>query len=316
MDWIVKNIIANRKFDNIFYGLLTAIFIIAFGLDILYDIDILKLKGNTILLALILIKLLAYRITRKIFNDNIKTLSEIPGLLNENKYIETLNKLKSVRLYQNHLTDKKYYRGVAFLNLKESNKALQDFNEIENEYIGDVRFCYNKGLSLFDIGNCKEALKYLTYSIELEKTCKNLDQRGVVLMSLNDLEAAETDLRESIELEINSANSSNYGVYLSRTEDYEQALAYYDKSIKLDNSKAHVFYNRAMTHHKLNNWDLAIHDYTKAQEMGHLNNDIYLNLGYCKCQIGDIANGLIDLKKAKEMKCKEADNLIKEFEDR
>ena len=69
-----------------------------------------------------------------------------------------------------------------------------------------------------------------------------------------------------------------------------------------------------MTHHYLNNWELAIHDYSKAREMGHLNNDVYLNLGYCKCENGDIEGGLIELRKANDLDYKEALEMIEKYE--
>lgn len=313
MEWIVKNILTNKRFDNIFYGVLIAIFIIDFGIDKFLGINILKLTGHILLLLLIFVKMIAYRITRDIFDNNTKTLSAMPDLLNERKYNEAISKLKRVRLYKNHITDKKYYRGVSYLNIKESKKALLDFNEVEGDYSDDARFFYNKGMALIDMGDNDEALNYLTKSINIEKTSQNLDQRGIVYMNLNKLDDAGVDIKESLELETNSINSCNYGVYHSHKGNYKEALIFYDKSIELDKSKAHVFYNRAMIHQLLKNWSSAIHDYDKANEMGHKNNDLYLNRGVCKCENGDTSDGVLDLNKAKELNCKDADEAIRTY---
>lgn len=39
-----------------------------------------------------------------------------------------------------------------------------------------------------------------------------------------------------------------------------------------------------------------------------------LNRGFCKCKSGNISNGLVDLKKAFDLDCKEAKELIEKYD--
>lgn len=317
MDWIFKNIIANAKFDWVLYGLLVLIFII--------DMLIWK-SGNPdenligfyfLLIALIIVgakELISYSY-KKLYFWNQSNLNSIRELINKQQYRKALNLTEKIKLIKPQLIEKLYLRGVANLYLKESNHALEDFNSVEYEYSKSSGFFYHKGLALIDSEDIEKAIEYLTRSIELEKTWQNLDQRGVAYLDIGKLEEAEKDLRESIEMKEDATNTCNFAVVLHKQGQHKKAIVYYDKSISLDDTKAHVYYNRAMVHHFLKNWKLAIHDYSKAQEMGHKNNDLYLYLGYCKCENGEIENGLIDLKKANELGCKEAKELIEKYDN-
>jgi len=220
-----------------------------------------------------------------------------------------------VKILRPQLSEKAYWIGFAYVYLKQPLKALQEFDSIESDYKDYSGFYYHKGLALMDSDNLEKSIEYLTLSIELEKTWQSFDQRGVAYMNIDKLKEAETDLRKSIELKEDFSNTCNLGVVLYEEGQHQEAIEYYNKSINLDATRAHIYYNRAMAHHFLKNWKLAILDYSKAQEMGHKNNDLYLNLGYCKCENGEIANGLIDLKKANELDCKEAKELIEKYDN-
>ncbi len=350
MDWIIKNIITNKKFDRILYGLLIAIIIVDFLTDKFGNPDKNLIGFNFLLIALLIVgakELMNYSY-KKLYFSNQSNLNSIRELINNRQYSKAIDLTEKIRLVKPQLTEKLYWRGVANLYLKESSLALADFNSIEAEYSNFAGFFYHKGLALVDTGKNTEAIKYLSRSVELEKTWQNLDQRGVVNMNIDKLEEAEKDLRESIELKEDSSNTCNLGVLLDKKGNHTQAMEFYNRSIEinaenpnafynralanyyiekyqdsiLDNTKAielepdrhWAYYNRALSKQKINELESAIDDFDYAEKLGIDNNYLYLNRGFCKCEFGDISNGLIDLKKADNLDCKEAKELIEKYD--
>ena len=188
----------------------------------------------------------------------------------------------------------------------------------------------------------------MTRSIELEKNWQNLDQRGVAYINIDKLEEAENDLRESVTLKPDSSNTCNLGVLLDKKGLHKEAIEYYKKSIKINpvnenafynralanyclenyqdsildntkvikiNSSRHwAYYNRALSRQKINDLELAIKDFDAAEKLGNRNEYLFLNRGFCKCEIGETSSGFIDLRKASELDCKEADGLIEKYD--
>jgi len=350
MNWIIKNIIANNKFDWILYGLLIVILIVDFLTDIFGNPDKSLIGFNFLLIALLIVgakEIMNYSY-KKIYYSNQTNLNSIRELINNQQYTKVLKLTEKIRLVKPQLTEKLYWRGVANLYLKKSNRALRDFDSIESDYSNFAGFFYHKGLVLVDIDKSTEAIKYLTRSIELEKTWQNLDQRGVANMNIDKLKEAEKDLRESIELKEDSSNTCNLGVLLDKEGKHEEAMEFYNRSIEICAKNPNAFYNRALANYYLEKYQSSISDYTKtieleperhsayynraiskqrinelesaiddfnfAEKFGSDNNYLYLNRGFCKCELGNTSNGLIDLIKANELDCKEAKELIKKYE--
>lgn len=313
MEWIIKNVITNKRFDYAFYGLMLAAFLLDLALERFSDINILGLKGLILMLSLISFKLLGEQLSKRIYNTNESILGAIPDLLAAHRYREALEQLKGIRLFSKHIADKIYFRGLAYLHLNEPKKACHDFRVVEGKYRDQAAFYYNKGLALMALGNTDKAIESLNRSIEIERTSQNLDQRGVLYLEKGEFEKASIDLKESIDLEPNSKNTCNYGVLHSKQGDHEKAIECYSQSIALNGSKAHTYYNRAMAYHSLSQWTLAIDDYQKALDMGHDVPDAYRNLGLCKCENGDLQEGLLDLQKAEELGCQGTKELIEKY---
>jgi len=317
MDWIILNLITNKRNNKLIYGFLFGIIILDFLNDQIGFLseEYLFIDFSLYAIGILIIKGIINYWYRNLYRKNQKILDNINQLSRTGNYSKMIEQAQFVKIIKPQLSEKTYWTGCANVYLKKPQIALQEFDLIESDYQNFSEFFYHKGLALIDSGNIEKSIEYLTRSIELEKTWQNFDQRGVAFMNIDKLNEAENDLRKSIELKEESSNTCNIGVVLDKKGQHKKAIVYYDKSISLDDTQAHVYYNRAMAHHFLKNWKLAIHDYSKAQEMGHKNNDLYLNLGYCKCENGEIEKGLIDLKKANELDCKEAKELIEKYDN-
>ena len=233
MNWIIKNLILNKKIDWILYGLFGLLLIADFITDTITNRNLIKL--NIFLLALVIIilhKILNY-LYRILYFSNQKILDSISGLLIKENYSQVLKKLKRIKLIKPQLINKIYWRGITKLYLKDNVGALNDFNLIENEFQDFIGFFFNKALALIHLGNYEESIKYLNQSIEIEKNCQSYDLRGIANMNLDKLDDAEKDLRKSIELCLTSTNSSNLSILLDKKGQHQEAIEFYNKSMEL-----------------------------------------------------------------------------------
>lgn len=350
MDWIILNLITNKRNNNLIYGVLFGIII----LELLNDqLGFIQEKYLIINFSIFAITLLIIKETlnywyRSLYRKNLSIIENIRQLSQTGNYNEIIEQANLIKTIKPQITEKIYWIGFANVYLNNPKKALQDFESIESEYANFGEFFYHKGLALIDSRDNKKAIEYLTRSIELEKTWQNLDQRGVAYMNIDKIEKAENDLRESVTLKEDSSNTCNLGVLLNKKEQHEKAIIFYNqsielnpenpnafhnralanyyldnyqgsisdntKTIELDSTRHWAYYNRALSRQKINELKIAIEDFDSANRLGNENKYLYLNRGFCKCEFGDISNGLIDLKKASELNCKEAEKLIEKYD--
>ena len=350
MDWIILNLITNKRNNKLIYGVLFGIIILDFSNDQLGFIKekYLIVDFSILAIALLIIKEILNYWYRSLFRKNQSIIENIRQLSQAGNYPEIIEQAKLIKIIKPQLTEKIYWIGFANVYLNNSRKALQDFDSIESEYANFNGFFYHKGLALIDSGDNKRAIEYLTHSIELEKTWQDFDQRGVAYMNIDKLEEAENDLRESVKIKEESSNTCNLGVLLDKKGQHVEAMKFYNqsiefksdnpnafynralanyylenyqdsisdntKTIELDSSRHWAYYNRALSKQKVNELKLAIEDYNSANKFGNNDKYLYLNRGFCKCESGDITNGLIDLNKASELDCKEAKELIVKYD--
>jgi tetratricopeptide (TPR) repeat protein len=349
MDWIIVNLITNKRNNKLIYGILFGIIILDFLNDQVGFINekYLIVDFSLYAIGLLIIKQILNYWYKSLYRENQTILDYIRKLSQTGNYAKIMEQAQLIKIIKPQITEKIYWTGFANLYLNNYEKALQYFDSIESEYGDSSGFLYNKGLALIDSGDNEKAIEYLARSIELERTWKNLDQRGVAYMHIDKFEEAENDLRESNKLKEESSNTCNLGVILDKQGRHEEALKFYTKSIELksnnqnafynrglanfylknyqdsifDNTKAielnpsrhWTYYNRALSRQKINEFKLAIEDYDSAEYYGNNDKYLYLNRGYCKCESGEITNGLTDLIKAMDMDCKEAKVMIEKY---
>ncbi|WP_321290158.1 tetratricopeptide repeat protein [uncultured Sunxiuqinia sp.] len=350
MDWIILNLISNKRNNKLIYGFLFGIIILDFLNDQIGFINekYLIIDFSLFAIGLLIVKEILNYWYRNLYRRNQKILDDIKEISRTGNYSKIIEQAELIKIIKPQLTEKTYWTGFANVYLNNPQKALHEFDSIELEYQNFSGFFYHKGLALIDSGNIEKSIEYLTRSIELEKTWQNLDQRGVAYMNINKLNEAEKDLRESIKLKVDSSNTCNLGVVLDKKGQHKEAIEFYNRSIDIKSENPNAFYNRALANYYLENYQESISDNTKTieldskrhwayynralssqkikelesaikdfdytQKLGHEDKYLYLNRGFCKCEFGEISNGLIDLKQADKLDCKEAKELIEKYD--
>jgi tetratricopeptide (TPR) repeat protein len=351
MDWIILNLITNKRNNKLIYGFLFGIIILDFLNDQIGFINenYLFIDFSLYAVGLLIIKGILDYWYRNLYRKNQQILDNINQLSRTGNYSKMIEQANSVKIIKPQLSEKTYWTGFANVYLNKPQKALQEFDSIESEYQNFSGFFYHKGLALIDSGNIEKSIEYLTRAVELEKTWQNFDQRGVAYMNIDKLNEAENDLRKSIELKEESSNTCNLGVLLDKKGKHREAIEFYNQSIEINSDNPNAFlnralanyylenyedsitdntrtielkperhwayYNRALSKQKISEFESAINDFDLAKKVGNDYKYLYLNRGLCKCEFADVSNGLIDLKKAKELDCKEAKELIEKYDE-
>ncbi len=350
MDWIILNLITNKKNNKLIYGFLFGIIVLDFLNDQIGFINkkYLIIDFSLYAIGLLIVKEILNYWYKNLCHRNQRILENIKEISRTGNYSKIIEQAQLIKIVKPQLIEKTYWTGFAYLYLNNPHKALLEFDLIESDYQNFSGFFYHKGLALIDSGNFEKAIEYLTRSIELEKTWQNLDQRGVAYMKIDKLNEAEQDFRKSVELKEDSTNTCNLGVLLGRKGNNQESLEFLDKSInlkfdnpnafynrakvyynlenyqdsildntktiELDSDRHDAYYNRALSRQKQNKLELAIEDYNLIEKYRLNDKYLFLNRGYCKCEIGDISNGLIDLKQAEKLDCEEAKELIEKYD--
>ena len=218
---------------------------------------------------------------KKIYFKNQAILNKIPDLLVDGRLNEIIEEIKKVQVVPSQLIEKIFWRGVAKTYLKKSESAVIDFDSIEDTYKDYPNYNYAKALAYIDLNKFEDALELLNKAIISMPIAQFYDRRGVTYMMLEKFSQAESDLKESLNILEASYNTCNMGVLLINKGLYKKAIEYFDKTIKIDPKHSTGFLNR----------------------------------GICKCEMGNINNGLIDLKKALDLGNDKAKSLIEKFEN-
>jgi tetratricopeptide (TPR) repeat protein len=311
MDWIIKNLIVNNKLNWVLLGTVIGLLILHFiifpgGSEFAFRLSI-------VILIIYWIKILLWKIFRKLHDQNSSVIDSMPDILAKEEYDKMLMKLQDIRFFKYHLIGKSYWTGIAKMYLGDYKEALVEFDNIEKENLGNSGFLYYKGLVLSHLNEFEKSAEYLTRSIEIEGESVNYARRGWAYFNLDRLKDAEKDFLESIAIEETHSNLNFMGVLYSKKGDNEKALDYYAKAIEKDDSQISAFYNLGLLRKKTDDYDLAIENFDKAEALGMNERSLFLNRGICKCKIGNIRDGLTELQKAKELDCPEANDWIAKY---
>ena len=180
------------------------------------------------------------------------------------------DKAKSLRPHEkDRLTLAHVYRGQAYYQKGEYNRAIDDFNTAL-ELHPDFRWVYiNRGLAYEDKGELDLAIKDFSKAIALKPDyIRTYRERGRAYGSKGEYDKAIADFNKVMELTTNAATlgSAYYGraqVYLDKGE-LEQAIRDFSQSIKIDSLPAYPYYHRGIVWLRLQEWENARADFATA----------------------------------------------------
>lgn len=157
-------------------------------------------------------------------------------------------------------------RGVAKWRLKQTNSAIEDFNQSIQLSPESATAYNNRGNALMDLGHPEEAIKDFDRAIQLQPAYgAAFNNRGNAYAALHQYDAAFQSFRKGAELLPQSAVPFNgRGRTHAELARYHAAVRDLTRAISLDQKYAAAYRNRAEANFAIANFGAAADDATQA----------------------------------------------------
>ena len=144
-------------------------------------------------------------------------------------------------------------RGTIYADLEQDEKAREDYSKAIQLNPDDARAYFNRGLSYGQLGQYEKALKDFDKAIELDPDYSEvINVRKRLLEALPDSESAAK-----------AENFINRGEDLAASGDYKTAIVNFTNAIEIAPSYAGPYGARGSAYMSLNEYDLALDDFTQ-----------------------------------------------------
>jgi lipoprotein NlpI len=163
-------------------------------------------------------------------------------------------------------------RAALFIERKEYEKAITDLNraiQIRPKYVTPH---YNRGVMLSKMGRYNEAIRDFDFVLQNDPkdvVSVYIERGNAHLFNRNYPKAIE-DLSSALKYEPNSARVFYFrGMCYHSGGRYAEALNDFNNLLRLDPNYARAYFLRALTLYKLQDYNSALQDALKAQQMGY-----------------------------------------------
>ncbi|MCF8372743.1 MAG: hypothetical protein K9H64_14055 [Bacteroidales bacterium] len=152
---------------------------------------------------------------------------------------------------------------------------------------GQLRVSYlDKGKNELRKNNYVGAIEYLNYAIKQNDFYTSYFLRGVAKYSLGDYLGAENDYTECINRAPFHEDAILYrAVSRDRQFDFERALQDYSKAQELDSTDWRIYLNRSTLNLFLQNFELVVEDCNKALELKSKGEGAFVIRGMARTQL-------------------------------
>ncbi len=170
-----------------------------------------------------------------------------------------------------------YYNGVAYMQLKQYQKAVQPFKDGKQFVFEDTPlasgFCTNLGEVYNNLKEYEKSDKEFDKALELDPNNAGVLNNYAYYLSLRKehLEKAEKMSKRSLELVPNSVNyMDTYGWIFYQEQKYEDAKKHLEKAIERGgNNRPAIVEHYGDVLYKLKETDKAIENWKKSKELGN-----------------------------------------------
>ena len=170
------------------------------------------------------------------------------------------------RREKNELILSHVYRGIAYYQKGEYNRAIDDLNKAL-ELKSDFALVYGyRGLAYAGIGELDLAIRDFSRTIQSKpKSAYTYANRGIAYQKKGEIDLAIKDFSKAIELFPYYAEAHNRrGLIYRNTGDFDKAIADFSQAI-LGNS-INAYYHRAIVWLRLQKWENAHADFATARK--------------------------------------------------
>ncbi|MEW6455084.1 MAG: VWA domain-containing protein [Acidobacteriota bacterium] len=204
-------------------------------------------------------------------------------------------------------------RGVAYYNSGEYDRAIEDYTEAIRLEKGYPQSLHNRGLAYLEIGEYDKAIEDFTKEVSLNpKSPEAYDLRGMAYLRMGLKEKALEDFVKA--LEINPEFWSSYlnrGLLYSEDGEYEKAIKDFTKAIDLNPLNAEIYNNRGIAYSELEEYEMAIMDFTQAVKFNPYYKEAYFNRGICYEKREEYQKAIEDFSEALRLNPDDAETLYR-----
>ena len=233
-------------------------------------------------------------------------------------YFELVEKIaeddKNKEIARENLAMTYYNRGNAYREIKQHEKAIEDYNkaiELNPKYAMAYN---NRGNAYREIKQHERAIEEYNKAIELNPNlAMAYNNRGVAYCEIKQHERAIEEYNKAIELNPNLAMAyNNRGIAYREIKQHEKAIEDYNKAIELNPKYAWAYNNRGNAYCEIKQHERAIEDYNKAIELSPNLAQPYANRGFTRLQANeDLDKAIEDFKCARDLsEGKEKDRML------
>jgi lipoprotein NlpI len=205
-----------------------------------------------------------------------------------------------------------YFRGLAFLNTDQVDKAIEDFDRAIalDPYFRDAFL--NRGTALEKTGKFDKAIENFDKAIALSPSYEAYFNRGITFEKMGQLDKAIADYDKAIAL-----NPSRYEAYhaggtlYGKTGIFDRAIEYFNKYIAINPKHAESYNNRGLSYVYIGQDDRALEDFDKAIALDQTIAVTYRNRGNLYLRTGKKGLAFPDFQKACDLGDERACNALK-----
>jgi tetratricopeptide (TPR) repeat protein len=190
-------------------------------------------------------------------------------------------------------------RGVAYINLKKSQMALEDFNRSISVEPHAEAF-NSRGIAYDMLGDYTHALQDYDEAIRLEPgNAPSYNNRGLVYSEKGDEEKAILDFDKAISLKPDYAEAitNRAGTYLLNGE-YDKAIQDWTTDLPLEHNSPAVLHDRALAYNGKKDYPRALDDLTRAVDKMPNGAELYYARAATYFNLGKFDLAILDCRKA------------------
>jgi tetratricopeptide (TPR) repeat protein len=180
------------------------------------------------------------------------------------------------------------YRGQAYSKTKNYESAIRDYSNAITLDQNNPQYYNNRGKAFKATGHHQEAVSDYTAALDLDPKYKEaLENRAESYRVLGEKEKALQDYDQLIQLNPQAQVHFERAVLEHNLEQYALAIGDYSRAIRLQPNFPKAYNGRGLCHQASGNLPSAISDFTKAIQQDPAFADAYCNRGYARILAGD-----------------------------
>ncbi|MHC1632036.1 MAG: tetratricopeptide repeat protein [Methanotrichaceae archaeon] len=202
-----------------------------------------------------------------------------------------------------------HLRGIAYGNLGQHNKAVEDLSKaIERDPMLAIAYI-NRGIAYGNLGQYDKVVEDLSKAIEINpKSARAYINRSIAYGKLGMYDKAVEDLSKAIEINPKSARAYFIrGIAYGKLGEYDKAVEDCSKAIEIDPKFVEAYINRSIAYRELGQLDKTVKDCSKAIEINPKIVEAYFIRGIAYRELDQYDKAVEDCSKAIEINPKFAE---------